>query len=80
VVRQVAREADVSATLIIAGAGIFAPRRADLPRCRGEGRAQPIEEVATAIEVELSGWARLRIPATVPPELAAAVVRALARR
>jgi len=34
---------------------------------------------APAIEVELSGAARLRIPALTPPELAAAVVRALRR-
>ncbi|MBO0718083.1 MAG: transposase [Rhizobiales bacterium] len=32
-----------------------------------------------AIEVELAGAARLRIPASTPPELAAAVVRALRR-
>jgi transposase len=34
---------------------------------------------APAIEVELVGAARLRIPALTPPELAAAVVRALRR-
>ena len=34
---------------------------------------------APAIEVELGGAARLRIPALTPPELAAAVVRALRR-
>src|SRR5712691_9870027 len=33
-----------------------------------------------AIEVELAGKVRVRIPASVPAELAAAVVRALARR
>ena len=34
---------------------------------------------APAIEVEFSGAARVRIPASTPPELAAAVVRALRR-
>ena len=34
---------------------------------------------APAIEVEFAGAARLRIPASTPPELAAAVVRALRR-
>jgi transposase len=34
---------------------------------------------APAIEIEFAGGARLRIPALTPPELAAAVVRALRR-
>jgi transposase len=34
---------------------------------------------APVIEIELAGAARLRIPASMPPELAAAVVRALRR-
>ena len=34
---------------------------------------------ASAIEIELAGAARVRIPALTPPELAAAVVRALRR-
>ena len=36
--------------------------------------------VAAAIEVEFSGSSRLRIPASTPPELAAAVIAALRRR
>ena len=36
-------------------------------------------DAAPAIEVEFAGAARLRIPALTPPELAAAVVRALRR-
>ncbi|QLH40867.1 MAG: transposase [Defluviicoccus sp.] len=36
--------------------------------------------VATAIEIEFSGSSRLRIPASTPPELAAAVIAALRRR
>jgi transposase len=35
--------------------------------------------VAPAIEVEFVGTARVRIPASIPPALAAAVVRALAK-
>jgi transposase len=35
---------------------------------------------AAAIEVEFSGSSRLRIPASTPPELAAAVIAALRRR
>jgi hypothetical protein len=34
---------------------------------------------APAIEVEFVGAARVRIPASIPPALAAAVVRALAK-
>jgi transposase len=33
-----------------------------------------------AIEIEFGGMARLRIPSSIPPELAVAVVQALARR
>ncbi len=36
--------------------------------------------VAPSIEVELAGASRLRIPASIPPELAAAVITALRRR
>jgi transposase len=43
---------------------------------REEGMA-PV--TGAAIEVEFGGVARLRIPAATPPELAAAVVRALRR-
>jgi hypothetical protein len=35
---------------------------------------------AAAIEVEFAGRARVRIPGSMPSELAAAVVKALARR
>jgi hypothetical protein len=43
----------------------------------GNDRAAP--DGAPAIEVEFAGTARLSIPALTPPELAAAVVRALRR-
>ena len=42
--------------------------------CDGAAYGEP------AIEVEFAGKARVRIPGSVPAELAAAVVRALARR
>jgi transposase len=38
------------------------------------------DAVVPAIEVELAGSSRLRIPASAPPELAAAVIAALRRR
>jgi transposase len=43
------------------------------------GNDRPAQNPAPAIEVEFCGAARLRIPALTPPELAAAVVRALVR-
>ena len=43
----------------------------------GNDRAAP--DRAPAIEVEFAGTARLSIPALTPPELAAAVIRALRR-
>jgi hypothetical protein len=36
--------------------------------------------VAPAIEIELSGSSRVRIPASISPDLAAAVIAALLRR
>ena len=43
----------------------------------GNGAAVP---AVPAIEIEFAGSARVRIPASVSPALAAAVVEALARR
>ena len=40
----------------------------------------PGEDVMPAIEVAFGDKARVRIPATIPPDLAAAVVKALVRR
>ena len=81
VVRDVARQADVAPSLIYRW-------RRDL-RAVATGFAQVLVapasygvaiELAQAIEIEFSGSARIRIPASVPPALAAAVVAALARR
>ncbi|VUX46355.1 transposase [Candidatus Defluviicoccus seviourii] len=43
-------------------------------------RSDASDAVVPAIEVELAGSSRLRIPASTPPELAAAVIAALRRR
>ena len=87
VVREVARRADV-------GAGQIYRWRKEL-RAVGDGFAPVLIAAADmaaatvvgdpacgepAIEVEFTGKARVRIPGSVPAELAAAVVKALARR
>ena len=81
IVRDVARQADVTPSLIYRW-------RQDL-RAATNGFAQVLVAPAgdgvaippvLAIEIEFSGNARVRIPASVSPALAAAVVAALARR
>jgi transposase len=82
VVRDVARLADVRSSLIYRW-------RRDL-RAAANGFAQVLVAPAgdgvtppppiPAIEIDLAGKARVRIPASVSPALAAAVVEALARR
>ena len=81
VVRDVARRADVTPSLIYcwrrglrAAANGFARV---LMAPSGDGIAVP---PMPAIEIELAGNARVRIPAAVSPALAAAVIEALARR
>jgi transposase len=80
VVRDVARQAEVTPSLIYrwrrdsrAAANGFAQVVAPA----GDGVAIP---PVPAIEIEFAGNARMRIPASVSPALAAAVVEALARR
>ena len=80
VVRDVARQADVTPSLIYrwrrhlrATANGFARV---LVAPAGDGVAGP---PVLAIEIEFAGNARVRIPASVSPALAAAVVEALAR-
>ena len=82
VVREVARQADVTSSLIYrwrrdlrAAANDFAQV---LVAPIGDGVAAP--RPMPAIEIELAGNTRVRIPASVSPALAAAVVEALARR
>ena len=77
-VRDVARQADVTPSLIYRW-------RRDL-RAAANGFAQVLvgDGLATppvpAIEIDFAGNARVRIPASVSPALAAAIVEALARR
>jgi transposase len=81
VVRDVARVADVTSSLIYRW-------RRDLRAANGFAQVlvAPAGDSVTApppmpaIEIELAGNARVRIPASVSPALAAAVVEALARR
>jgi transposase len=82
VVRDVARQADVTSSLIYRW-------RRDL-RAAANGFAQvlvvpagdgiPAPPPIPVIEIEFAGNARVRLPAWVSPALAAAVVAALARR
>jgi transposase len=81
VVRDVARRADVTPSLIYrwrrdlrAAANGFAQV---LVTPAGDGVAVP---AVPAIEIEFAGSACVRIPASVSPALAAAVVEVLARR
>jgi len=81
VVRDVARQADVTPSLIYrwrrdsrTAANGFAQV---LVAPAGDGVAIP---PPSAIEIEFAGHARVRIPASVSPALAAVVVEALARR
>jgi transposase len=79
VVRDVARQADVTPSLIyrwrrdLRAANGFAQV---LVAPAGDGVAVP---PVPAIEIEFAGNARIRIPASVSPALAAAVVEALGR-
>jgi transposase len=81
VVRDVARVADVTSSLIyrwrrdLRAANGFAQV---LVAPAGDGVTAP--PPIPAIEIELAGSARLRTPASVSPALAAAVIEALARR
>lgn len=80
VVAEVARRADVCPSQIyrwrqdLYGAGSAFAEVVVLP-----GPAESVATTPAAIEIELENRARLRISASAPPELAAAVVKALAR-
>lgn len=81
VVTDVAREADVSASLLyrwrrdLGAGGGFA--RVVVTRPEGGGHGTPAD---AAIEIDFPGLARARIASSSPPALAVAVVKALARR
>ena len=81
VVTDVARQADVNASLLYrwrrdfrAAAEGFAEVVVASTASSGDNRSSP------AIEIEFPGTARVRIPPSTPPALAVAVVKALARR
>ena len=82
VVRDVARQADVTSSLIyrwrrdLQAVANGCARVLVAPA--GDGMAAP--PPMPAIEIDFAGDAGARIPASVPPALAAAVVEALARR
>lgn len=81
VVTDVAREADVSASLLyrwrrdFRGDSGFA--RVVVTRPEGSSGGEPTD---AAIELDFPGLARARIASSAPPALAIAVVKALARR
>ena len=81
VVTDVARQADVSASLLYRWRRDF--------RAASNGFAEVVvatagsnssDRTGAAIEIEFPGTARVRIPPSTPPALAVAVVKALARR
>ena len=81
VVTDVARQADVSASLLYRWRRDF--------RAASNGFSEVVVAAAgpisgdrssPAIEIEFPGTARVRIPPSTPPTLAVAVVKALARR
>ena len=81
VVTDVARQADVSASLLYrwrrdfrAAAGGFAEV---VVATTGSSAG---DRTGSAIEIEFPGTARVQIPPSTPPALAVAVVKALARR
>jgi transposase len=87
VISEVARRADVGAGQIYrwrkefgAVTNGFAPVLIAAPETVGTTAEEPGSGIEPAIEVEFAGKVRVRIPASMPAELAAAVIKALARR
>jgi transposase len=86
-VSEVARRADVCAgqiyrwrqefRTVVDG---FVPVLLAPPEMRAAGAAEGAAGGEPAIEVEFAGKVRVRIPASMPADLAAAVVKALSRR
>lgn len=84
VVAEVARRADVCPSQIYRWRqDLYGPRSGFAEVVVLPGRVEPPQAptvaASAAIEVELENRTRLRISASVPPELAAAVVKALVR-
>ena len=94
VVSEVARRADLCSSLIYRWRRELAAARFGFSEVivasAGDGGGAPgddtgplqaaVADTTSAIEVAVDGRARVRIPASVPPELAAAVITALVRR
>jgi len=82
VVADVARRADVSSTLLYRWRRQFIAGSPDFAQVLLAGPAPGCPEQASsaAVEIDFSNGSRVRIPASIPPELAAAVVKVLARR
>lgn len=87
VVSEVARRTDVCTSLIYRwrrelgqARGGFAEVVVALPLVEAMPHEASDPAAAPAIEIEVSGGSRLSIPASTPPDLAAAVIAALRRR
>lgn len=94
VVSEVARQADICSSLLYRWRREFAAARFGFSEVivasAGDGGSGPggdtgpaqgaVADTLSAIEVVVDGRARVRIPASVSPELAAAVMTALVRR
>ena len=87
VVSEVARRVDVGAGQIYrwrkefgAVSDGFAPVLITAPEAVALAAEEPRTVAAPPIEIEFAGKARVRIPGSIPAALAAAVVKALARR
>ena len=82
VAREVARQADVTPSLIYRWRRTLRAAAHGFAEVVVAAPAPPVAASPTvpAIEIEFSGSARVRIPATIPPALAASVVEALVRR
>jgi transposase len=81
-VSEVARRAEVCPSQIYRWRqefGVAVPGFAQVLIAAPEGSEPPVDS-EPVIEVEYAGKVRVRIPASIPAELAAAVVKALSRR
>ena len=82
VVTDVARRADLSATLLyrwrrqFGAADGFAQVMIAGPAAEARGTVSPVP----AIEIDFANGIRVRLPASIPPELAAVIVKALSGR
>ena len=79
VVMDVARRADVSATVLYRWRRQFTPGAAFAQMMLAAPETSAGVPPACAIEIDFGNGSRVRIPASIRPELAAAIVKALAR-